>query len=83
MITISGEEAQKIHDSIAKIEEEIEESEPIQRFIRVAAAVRVWRAGMAEEMKKRGYENVADITDDKVLAEILDAAGPMPDIENI
>lgn len=83
MITISGEEAQKIHDSIAEIEEEMEKSEPLQRLKQLSAAVRVWRAGMAEEMKKRGYENVADITDDKVLAEILDAAGPMPDIENI
>ena len=83
MLTISGEEAQKIHDSIEKMEEEMEKSEPIQKLQRVAAAVRVWRAGMAEEMKKRGYENIADVTDDKVLAEILEAAGPMPDIENI
>ncbi|MNF07046.1 hypothetical protein D3C80_2071320 [compost metagenome] len=61
----------------------MEKSEPIQRLQRVAAAVRVWRAGMAEELKKRGYENIADVTDDKDLAAILEAAGPMPDIENI
>jgi predicted DsbA family dithiol-disulfide isomerase len=83
VLTISGEEAQKVRDSIEKMEEEMEKSEPIQKLQRVAAAVRVWRAGMAEELKKRGFENVADVTDAKVLAEILDAAGPMPDIENI
>ena len=80
---ISKEEADKVYESIDKTEEELEKSEPIQRMSRVAAAVRVWRARMAEELKKRGYENVADVSDDKVLAEILEAVGPMPDIESI
>jgi predicted DsbA family dithiol-disulfide isomerase len=83
MIKISGEEAQEIHDSLEKMNEEIEQSEPIQRLRLVNAAVRVWKKGLTEELKKRGYENVADVTDDNVLAEILEAAGPMPDIENV
>lgn len=83
MIKVSGEQAQKIKDSIEEMDDEIENSEPIQQFQRAAAALREWRAGMNEELKKRGYESVTDVTDDRVLAEILEAAGPMPDIESI
>ena len=74
---------QEVEDCMEKIEAEIEASPAIQRFQRIAEAVGEWRAALAAELSKRGYEAVADVEDDSVLAEIYVAAGPMPDVANI
>jgi len=83
MIVISGERAKEISDSLEKMEEEIEQSEPIQRFTRMSEAVKAYTDRLNKELSSRGYASVKDVKEDEVLAEILAAAGPGPDLENI
>lgn len=83
MIRITGEEAKQLSDSIEKIEEEIESSEPIQRFIKMSGIVKAYNDRLNQELAKRGYSSVREVKEDGLLAEILDAAGPIPDPDNI
>jgi hypothetical protein len=83
MIVVSGERAQEISDSLEKMEEEIENSEPVQRFIRISEAVKAYTDKLNLELANRGYSNVQDVKEDGVLAEILAAAGPAPDIDKL
>lgn len=83
MTVISNERAQEIFQSLEKMEEEIENSEPLQRFVRMSDAVKAYTDRLNEELVKRGYSNAKDVKDGAVLAEIFEAAGPAPDIDNI
>ncbi|MBF8669659.1 hypothetical protein IR012_10610 [Pseudomonas putida] len=82
-LTITGVEAEKLRESIAELEDEIEKSEPIQRMRRVNEAMEVWLSGVKQELRKRGYDDLKDVDSDDIRFEILNAAGPMPDIANI
>lgn len=83
MIVISGERAQEISDSLEKMEEGIESSEPIQRFTRMSEAVKAYTDKLNRELASRGYSDVKEVKEDGVLAEVLAAAGPFPDLDNL
>ncbi|MEW9858427.1 hypothetical protein [Pseudomonas putida] len=82
-LEITGLEAEKLRESMAALEDEIEKSEPIQRMRRVNQAMQAWLSCVKQESSKRGYEDFKDVENDDVRVEILNAAGPMPDIANI